>query len=119
LAIPLQITDGINIGTICVLATKVNSLSPEKIELLKLVSQTVVERLKSKTVVRQLNERLQESQASKRKAAHDIRGPLAGIVGLSALLKEQGIAAEAEDLDTYLNMITKVGSRCWILLTRS
>jgi len=107
--IPLRITEGINIGTLCVLDTKVNSLSPEEIELLKLVSQTVVERLKSMTVIRQLNEKLHELEASKRKAAHDIRGPLAGIVGLSSLLKEQGTSVDAEELSKYVSMIYKSG----------
>lgn len=106
---PLRITEGINIGTICVLDTKVNSLGADKIELLKLISQTVVERLKSMTIISQLKERLQESEASKSKAAHDIRGPLAGIVGLSALLKEQGTSADAEERSTYVSMIHKSG----------
>jgi signal transduction histidine kinase len=107
--LPLQIAKGLNIGALCVLDTQVKSLTPEKIELLEIIAQTVVKRLKSIHAFELLNAKLAESNASKKKAAHDIRGPLAGIIGLSELINEQGAAANMSELMVYIGMINKSG----------
>lgn len=109
IGIPLQIERGINIGTLCVLDTEAKSLTPEKIELLKTIAQIVVERLKSMQVIQSLSTKLHEANLSKKKAAHDIRGPLAGIIGLSELIKEQGASANMEEVLEYISMIDKSG----------
>lgn len=107
--LPLQIAKGINIGALCVLDTQVKTLSPEKIELLEIIAQTVVKRLKSIHAMELLNAKLAESNAAKKKAAHDIRGPLAGIVGLSELITDQGAATNVPELMEYIGMINKSG----------
>lgn len=107
--LPLQIAKGINIGALCVLDTQVKTLSPEKIELLEIIAQTVVKRLKSIHALEQLNAKLAESNAAKKKAAHDIRGPLAGIVGLSELISDKGAATNVPELMEYIGMINKSG----------
>jgi signal transduction histidine kinase len=109
IGIPLQIEAGINIGTLCVLDTEVNALSPEKIELLEIIAHTVVERLKSMQLIQSLRSKLHESEISKKRAAHDIRGPLAGIIGLSDLIKEQGSTADIDEVLEYISMINKSG----------
>jgi signal transduction histidine kinase len=107
--LPLQIAKGLNIGALCVLDTQVKALSPEKVELLEIIAQTVVKRLKSIHALEQLNAKLAESNAAKKKAAHDIRGPLAGIVGLSELISDQGAATNVPELMEYISMINKSG----------
>lgn len=107
--LPLQIAKGLNIGALCVLDTQVKALSPEKVELLEIIAQTVVKRLKSIHALEQLNAKLAESNAAKKKAAHDIRGPLAGIVGLSELISDQGAATNVPELMEYIGMINKSG----------
>ncbi len=107
--LPLQIAKGLNIGALCVLDTQVKALSPEKVELLEIIAQTVVKRLKSIQALEQLNAKLAESNAAKKKAAHDIRGPLAGIVGLSELITDQGAATNVPELMEYIGMINKSG----------
>jgi signal transduction histidine kinase len=107
--LPLQIAKGLNIGALCVLDTQVKSLSPEKIELLEIIAQSVVKRLKSIHALELLNAKLIESNASKKKAAHDIRGPLAGIIGLSEMISDQGAASDVTELMEYIGMINKSG----------
>lgn len=107
--LPLQIAKGLNIGALCVLDTQVKALSPEKIELLEIIAETVVKRLKSIHALQLLNAKLLESNAAKKKAAHDIRGPLAGIIGLSELIGDQAAAADVSELMEYIGMINKSG----------
>eukprot|EP01118_Nematostelium_gracile_P005638 TRINITY_DN1792_c0_g6_i1.p1 TRINITY_DN1792_c0_g6~~TRINITY_DN1792_c0_g6_i1.p1 ORF type:complete len:401 (-),score=90.38 TRINITY_DN1792_c0_g6_i1:1967-3169(-) len=107
--LPLQIAKALNIGALCVLDTQVKALSPEKIELLEIIAQTVVKRLKSIHAMELLNAKLAEANAAKKKAAHDIRGPLAGIVGLSELISDKGAATNVPELMEYIGMINKSG----------
>jgi signal transduction histidine kinase len=109
IGIPLQLENGINIGSLCVLDTETRALSPQKIELLQIIAQTVVERLRSMQQIQSLSTRFHEANLSKKKAAHDIRGPLAGIIGLSELIKEQGSSANMEEVLEYISMIEKSG----------
>lgn len=102
IGIPLQLENGVNIGSLCVLDTETRALSPQKIELLQIIAQTVVERLRSMQQIQSLSTRFHEANLSKKKAAHDIRGPLAGIIGLSELIKEQGPSANMEEVLEYI-----------------
>lgn len=106
---PLQLAPGLNVGALCVLDKQVKALSPEKVELLEIIAQTVVKRLKSIQTLSLLRAKLNESDASKKKAAHDIRGPLGGIIGLSELMAEQGASGDVSEFMEYINMINKSG----------
>lgn len=106
---PLQLSPGLNVGALCVLDKEVKALSPEKIELLEIIAQTVVKRLKSIQALALLGAKLNQSDASKKKAAHDIRGPLGGIIGLSELMAEQGATGNIAEFMEYINMINKSG----------
>ncbi len=107
--LPLQIAEGLNIGALCVLDQELKNLTPEKVELLEIIAQTVVKRLKSVHAFEVLSAKLNESNASKKKAAHDIRGPLAGIIGLSELITEQGETGDIKEFMEYISMINKSG----------
>lgn len=106
---PLQLSPGLNVGALCVLDKEVRALSPEKVELLEIIAQTVVKRLKSIQALELLSAKLNDSNASKKKAAHDIRGPLGGIIGLSELIAEQGATSDVAEFMEYINMINKSG----------
>lgn len=109
IGIPLQLENGINIGSLCVLDRETRALSPQKIELLQIIAQIVVKRLKSMQQIQSLSTRFHEANLAKKKAAHDIRGPLAGIIGLSELIKEQGASSNMEEVLEYISMIEKSG----------
>ena len=106
---PLKLSPGVNVGALCVLDKEVKALTAEKIELLEIIAQTVVKRLKSIQALELLRAKLNESNEAKKKAAHDIRGPLGGIIGLSDLIAEQGAKGDVSEFMEYINMINKSG----------
>lgn len=105
--VPLKDKKGLNIGALCVLDTQINELNPEKAEMLKIIAQEIVNRLSTYKTITKLQEQLKESDSSKKKVAHDIRGPLAGIIGLSRIIKEQGNSNELNEVLEFINLIHK------------
>lgn len=108
--VPLTIGNGINIGALCVLDTEKKVLEPEKIELLKIIADEIVSRLKAYKVVEALKAKLAESYETQKKVAHDIRGPLGGIIGLASIIIDQGKKNQMEEVLEYVNMIYKSGN---------
>jgi K+-sensing histidine kinase KdpD len=96
--VPLTTTEGHNIGALCVLDDKFKSLSPEKIELLKIVAAEVANRLSTLKTIDTLKHSLAEIMETQKKMMHDIRGPLAGIIGLSGLIADQGSENTMNDI---------------------
>lgn len=88
--IPLKTDQGSNIGALCVLDRQEKELTPEKIELLKIVADEIVTRLESAKKMSNLQEKIKELSQTQRNLSHDIRGPVSGIIGLSELIKEHG-----------------------------
>jgi signal transduction histidine kinase len=105
--VPLKDKKGLNIGALCVLDTQINELNPEKAEMLKIIAQEIVNRLSTYKTIAKLQEQLKESDSSKKKVAHDIRGPLAGIIGLSRIIKEQGNSNELNEVLEFIHLIHK------------
>jgi signal transduction histidine kinase len=108
--LPLQMSSGVNIGALCVLDSAVKTMPPDKIELLQIIAETVVKRLKSFETLKQLQAKLDESHQSQKKVAHDIRGPLAGIVGLSEIIGQQVTVGATKEILELVGMINKSGT---------
>ena len=107
--VPLTTSDGYHIGSLCVMDQKLREQSPEKIELLKIVADEVVNRLKALKAIDGLKHRLDEVRETQKKVAHDIRGPIAGIVGLAAVIAEQGNNNNLDEVLEFITMIHKSG----------
>ncbi|MFC0518467.1 GAF domain-containing sensor histidine kinase [Mucilaginibacter angelicae] len=107
--IPLKGSDEHNIGALCVLDKNVKELTPEKVELLKIIADEIVNRLKDLKVIGKLKSKLSEANETQKKVAHDIRGPLSGIIGLAQLISEQGEANQIEEVLEFINLIHKSG----------
>jgi signal transduction histidine kinase len=107
--IPLKVSDDHNIGALCVLDKNVKELTPEKVELLKIIADEIVNRLKDLKVIGKLKRKLSEANETQKKVAHDIRGPLSGIIGLAQLISEQGEANQIEEVLEFINLIHKSG----------
>ncbi|WP_413670467.1 GAF domain-containing sensor histidine kinase [Mucilaginibacter sp. Mucisp86] len=107
--IPLKTSDDHNIGALCVLDKNVKELTPEKVELLKIIADEIVSRLKDLKVIGKLKSKLSEANETQKKVAHDIRGPLSGIIGLAQLISEQGEANQIEEVLEFINLIHKSG----------
>ncbi len=104
LGVPLR-DNGVNIGALCVLDTTLKSLSPEKIELLKIIAEEIVNRIKFYHTLESMQERLNNADQTSKKVAHDIRGPLAGIIGLSEMISSQGSSANLSEVMDFIKMI--------------
>ena len=108
--VPLQTTDGFNIGALCVLDKVGKEITPEKVELLKIIADEIVNRLNVLQVVQGLQNKVKEANETRKRVAHDIRGPLGGIINLAQLISEQGDKNKMEEVLMFINMIQKSGS---------
>jgi len=115
LGIPLTLDSGDNIGSICVLDTKEKSISNDTIYHLKLIANEIVQKLEMKKKMRDLNFSLVEAVKIKNQVAHDIRGPIHGIVGLSEMMKNKEISEE--ELIPYIELIHNSGKGLMELTT--
>ncbi|TBO44433.1 GAF domain-containing sensor histidine kinase [Pedobacter kyonggii] len=103
--VPLKDNDGLNIGALCVLDTGLKTLSPEKIELLKIIAAEIMNRIKTYQTMELLQNNLKDLKESTKKVAHDIRGPIAGIIGLSEIITEQGKSANLDQVIEFIKLI--------------
>lgn len=103
--IPLKTNEGHHIGALCVLDTTNKKLSPEKIELLKIIANEIITRLNTIKMVQDLKNKLSSEKSSTKKASHDIRGPLSGIIGVTQIIKDQ---IEENNLDQVLEMLNLI-----------
>lgn len=105
--VPLTDSDGHQIGALCVVDKHPKSLSPEKIEMLKIIAHQVITRIQTYRVIRELQEQVKGANETKNKVAHDIRGPLAGIIGLSNIIAEQGNSNNLSEVLEFIQLIHK------------
>jgi signal transduction histidine kinase len=107
--IPLKDDKGFNLGALCVMDKEVKDLSAEKIELLKIIADEIVNRLRIILTVQQLKSSMKEMKHTNKKIAHDMRGPLGGIIGLAQIIKEQGDDNKLEEVLQFIQLIQKSG----------
>ncbi|WP_345948164.1 ATP-binding protein [Mucilaginibacter sp. PAMB04274] len=107
--VPLRADNGTNLGALCVMDSQERELSPEKMEMLKIIADEVVNRLKALKVIESMRGKIQEVTESQRRVAHDIRGPLGGIIGLARIISEQGNENTMEEVLEFINLIQKSG----------
>jgi len=107
--IPLTTAEGHNLGALCVLDRDLKTLSPEKIEMLKIIADEIVNRLNAHKLITGLKSSLHEANETKKKVAHDIRGPLGGIIGLAQVISEQGHENEIDEVLEFINLIQRSG----------
>lgn len=107
--IPLKSSDNLNLGALCVLDSEYKMMSPEKKEMLSIIAKEVVNRLKIYKAVENLQKRVHETQQVKNKVAHDIRGPIGGIIGLAEIIHQQGNSNKLEEVLEFINLIRKCG----------
>ena len=108
--IPLQTNDGFNLGALCVMDKIGKEISPEKIELLKIIAAEIVNRLTALKVIQSLRSKVKEAKEIQKKVAHDIRGPIGGIIGLAQIISEQGDSNKMEEVLDFISLIQKSGN---------
>lgn len=105
--IPLKLNEEINLGALCVLDTDYKKISPEKKEMLSIIAKEVVNRLKIFKAIEGLQQNIHETKKVKNKVAHDIRGPLGGIIGLAEIIQLQGDKNKLDEVLEFINLIKK------------
>lgn len=115
--VPLTTEQGYNLGALCVMDKTVKELSPENIELLKIVGKEVVNRLVALKTIQDLKAQAVAKEELRKKVAHDIRGPLGGIISLTQIISLQGENNKLSDVLEFINMIQKAGTSLLDLAT--
>lgn len=108
--VPLTTSDGYNLGALCVMDKVGKEISPEKVEMLTLIANEVVSRISVYRIMQQMRDRVKEAKDAQRKVAHDIRGPLGGIIGLAEIISSQGDQNKMDQVLEFIGLIRKSGS---------
>ncbi|MFC3415256.1 GAF domain-containing sensor histidine kinase [Algoriphagus hitonicola] len=107
--VPLKISDHINLGALCVLDKEYQEITPEKKEMLELIAGEVVNRIRIHFAISQLQSKISESNQVKNKVAHDIRGPIGGIIGLAEIIQMQGDSNKLGEVLDFIKLIQRSG----------
>lgn len=107
--VPLKANNGSHLGALCVLDTQTRQLTPEKVEMLKIIAAEIVNRLNALRMLDNLRTQVSEVNENQRRVAHDIRGPLGGIIGLARIISEQGEENTMDEVLEFINLIQKSG----------
>ncbi|TGM02409.1 GAF domain-containing sensor histidine kinase [Leptospira jelokensis] len=102
--IPINIK-GSNVGSLCVIDTEENSISPEKIKLLEIIAEEVSRRIKLKHAADQTTKRNLKLWKNYKILAHDIRGPIGGISSLAEIILEQDEEIDIEECLSVMKMM--------------
>ncbi len=109
LGIPLKSSNGLNIGSLCVLDKQHHKLSEEKIDQLKIIARQVICRINDSNAIKTLEKQLNNQNDTYKKVAHDIRGPIAGIVGLADMISSDKENYPSNELHDIVGMMGKSG----------
>lgn len=105
--IPLQTPLGSNIGALCFLDKNSRKIDPEKAKLLKIIANEIVSRLMLQRTIDGLKDRIGSFEQTHKRVAHDIRGPLGGILGLTDIIIETGTDGNLQEVLDLIQMIRK------------
>ncbi len=103
LGFPLMVETGESIGALCVIDYQEKNISEEKKKLLRLVADEIVKKLENKMKLDVLQDQLDRAIVQRNQIAHDVRGPIGGILGLA--LSAENETLEQSEFDLYLEMI--------------
>jgi len=108
--VPLTTTTGLNIGALCVLDQQPGKLDIEKASMLAAIAKEVVEKIIARKEMEALRLKMDAITATQAKLAHDIRGPIGGIVGVARLFKKQsGETGPGNKISQAFDMIEQSG----------
>lgn len=107
---PLKTDAGNNIGALCFLDKETKDFNDSQKEQLKLIANELVARLKTYKQFSLLQNKLAAQEILRKKLAHDIRGPLAGIIGLSQVIKDKGEKNRMSEVLEYVGLINTSSS---------
>lgn len=105
--VPLETSDGSNIGTLCVVNSAELELNEQQKKQIRMLAGTVVKRLEQLNLVNELENELIRSRQNRRRMAHDIRTPVNGIMGLSDMILSEQEEGDRAEVLKMVGMIRK------------
>lgn len=108
--IPLVNSEGFPLGALCVMDKNKKHLDELKREQLHIIAEEVVEKLEDEKRLNHIQQELDDMKLSQKKVAHDIRGPLGGIYGITEVIESELNGITDKELMEFLNLI-KLSSR--------
>lgn len=103
--VPIALSEGVNIGTLCVMDRQTKKLSTEQIETFKLVAKELTNKFKTFHKINILQHELSDAIKMQRKITHNLRDPLAGIIGISDLIIDENENHSEEEIHEFVNLI--------------
>lgn len=103
LGIPLKVETGEKIGALCVIDHEERKVSDEKKKLLQLIAAEIVAKLEKKKKMDALQNQVSEAIRQRNQMAHDVRGPLAGILGLAEATETEVLSEQ--EFRSYFEMV--------------
>lgn len=107
--VQLKTADGNNLGALCVMDKQAHVIDSEKAELLKIIADEIVNRLVSIKQTEELKQQLNNTNKKLKNLAHDIRGPLGGIISLTDILAQQGDSNNLNEVLDFVKMMNGAG----------
>lgn len=105
--IPLINQEGMPLGALCVMDKNTKKLTVKQEYELKVIAEEVIQRLEAARNFSQILEDFMTLIEAQKKIAHDIRGPLGGIAGLSDLILTQEDEITKNEIIEFTGLIKK------------
>ena len=93
--IPLEIKNGLKVGTLCTIDHKPNKLNEEQKEILTCLAHQVENLLKLRLSNNKLKNTIKEKETFFANMSHEIRTPMNGIMGMAQVLKRKDLDLES------------------------
>jgi hypothetical protein len=88
LGVQLKGNDGSAIGSLCVVDSHVSELTPDQIDILKIIAGEIVKRLYEFKNTRKIYNKFTAAQEETKTLARNVREPLAGVIGILQVIME-------------------------------
>lgn len=107
--IPLESSNGLPIGALCVMDKQRKDLSAKQKELLTNVAKVVMRRLDMLCKMQNKNDKITELKQLNEEVAHDLRNPVSGMIGVAELIEEEAKEGNTENILELVSIIKEGG----------
>ncbi|MFT6029373.1 MAG: K+-sensing histidine kinase KdpD [Oleiphilaceae bacterium] len=113
---PLITSNGLPIGTLCVIDTQPRSLSDEQKRALEILAKQVINQLELRLHARKMQRMNKQREQFYGVLAHDLKSPFNGVLGLSRLLVDSSDNLEVDKVKLYSKEILNSSLRIYQIL---
>lgn len=106
----LQTCTGYNLGVLCIVDTFAIALTSDQKDALERIAKQITERIEYQKELDSLKTQLHNIDIEKRALVHDIRGPIAGMIGLATVALDEIREGDSTDIQSYFNLIKASGN---------